>query len=82
MNESTGDAVVHGQLKFLPRRKPLRTVSDVGENDGLLLQQIVQGHGLRRPPEHSEPDRQEVARPGKGWAASAAAPVLERMLPL
>ena len=45
-----GEAVVHEQLKFLPRRKRLRARSDVGENDGLLLQQIVQGHGrnLRR----------------------------------
>ena len=38
-----GNAVVHEQLKFFPWRKALRADSDVGENDGLLLQQVVQG---------------------------------------
>src|ERR1019366_1513402 len=45
-----GEAVVHEQLKFSPCRKRFRAGRDVGENDGLLLQQIVQGHrpDLRR----------------------------------
>ncbi len=47
------NAVVHEQLKFLSRRKRLRTQSNVGENDGFFLQQIVQAPRRECSKEHS-----------------------------